>query len=45
MPNAIFRLTEISNSPLMLFDASNSDPRIWFVPVAASVAGTQGSEQ
>jgi hypothetical protein len=30
--NAVFRLNEISDRPLMIFDASSPDPRIWFVP-------------
>jgi hypothetical protein len=29
----LFRLTEISDHPVWLYDASSSDPRIWFVPV------------
>lgn len=29
---SIFRLTEISNRPVLLFDGSVSDPRVWFVP-------------
>ena len=30
--SALFRLTEISGSPMLLFDASGSEPRVWFVP-------------
>jgi len=41
----IFRLTEISDRPLMLFDASDSNPQIWFVPSDAPAASTQGSGQ
>jgi hypothetical protein len=40
--SALFRLTEISDRPLMLFDASTPTPRIWFVP---SDAATQRSAQ
>ena len=30
-PN-LFRLTEISDRPVMLFDVSTPTPRVWFVP-------------
>jgi len=43
--NAVFRLTEVSNRPLMLFDASNSDIRTWFVPADAPPADAQRSGQ
>jgi WD40 repeat protein len=42
---SLFRLTEISDRPVMLFDASTSTPRIWFVPADAPPAGLQGSAQ
>jgi hypothetical protein len=35
---SLFRLTEISGRPVMLFDASSSTPRIWFVPADAGVS-------
>jgi hypothetical protein len=41
---SIFRLTEISDRPVMLFDASTLTPRIWFVP-ADSPASLQGGAQ
>jgi hypothetical protein len=28
----IFRLTDISNRPVMVLDASTATPRIWFIP-------------
>jgi len=43
--NGVFRLTEISNRPMMLFDASSSDPKIWFVPADAPPADAQRSGQ
>jgi WD40 repeat protein len=39
----VFRLNEISNGPLMLFDASTSDSRFWFVPADNVADGEQGS--
>jgi hypothetical protein len=40
-PGGMFRLTEFSDQPLMLFDASAIEPRVWFVPPrrAASDSG------
>jgi hypothetical protein len=32
----LYRLTDISDRPVMLFDASTPTPRIWFVPADAS---------
>ena len=32
----LFRVTADSSSPVMLFDASGTDPRVWFVPAAVS---------
>jgi hypothetical protein len=43
--NAVFRLTDISNRSIMLFDASSSDPRIWFVPADAASTDAQRSGQ
>jgi hypothetical protein len=42
---SLFRLTEISDRPVMLFDASTPNPRVWFVPADAPPAGQQRSEQ
>jgi hypothetical protein len=42
---ALYRLTDISNLPVMLFDASTSSPQIWFVPAEASPATQQRSAQ
>jgi hypothetical protein len=36
--NSIFRLTEPSGEPMMVLDASSSDPRISIIPPATSVA-------
>jgi len=36
--DSIFRLTESSGEPMMVLDASSSDPRISIIPPAASVA-------
>lgn len=41
----LYRLTEISDLPVMLFDASTPTPRIWFVPAGDSSASLQGSAQ
>ncbi|MEO8371232.1 MAG: hypothetical protein ABI806_18755 [Candidatus Solibacter sp.] len=41
----LFRITEISNRPLMLFDVSTSTPRVWFVPSDAPPAESQRSGQ
>jgi hypothetical protein len=43
--NGVFRLTDISNRPMMLFDASGSDLRTWFVPAGAPAADAQESAQ
>lgn len=42
---SLFRLTEISDRPVMLFDASTSTPRTWFVPADAPPANLQRSAQ
>jgi hypothetical protein len=42
---ALYRLTEISDLPVMLFDASTLTPRIWFVPAGASASSLQRSAQ
>ena len=42
---SLFRLTEISDRPVMLFDASTPTPRIWFIPADAPPAGQQRSAQ
>ena len=42
---ALYRLTEISDLPVMLFDASTLTPRIWFVPAGASSTSLQRSAQ
>ena len=34
----LFRVNEISDGPLMLFDVSTPTPRVWFVPADAPVA-------
>lgn len=41
--SVIFRLNEISDRPLMLFDASSPDPRIWFVPADTTTIDQQRS--
>jgi hypothetical protein len=40
----VFRLTSVSTSPVMLFDASTPDARVWFVP-SANTARKEGSGQ
>jgi hypothetical protein len=42
---ALFRLTGISDGPVMLFDASTSTPQIWFVPGDSSTANVTRSAQ
>jgi hypothetical protein len=42
---ALYRLTDISGVPVMLFDASTPTPQVWFVPVDDSRAGQQRSAQ
>jgi hypothetical protein len=50
-PNAIepmtssdlYRITEISDRPVMLFDVSTPTPRIWFVPADARLADSKRS--
>jgi hypothetical protein len=41
-PN-LFRITEISDRPVMLFDVSTPTPRVWFVPADAASADSQRS--
>lgn len=41
----LFRITEISDRPLMLFDVSVPTPRVWFVPADAPPASSQRSGQ
>jgi hypothetical protein len=41
--DAVFRLNEISDRPLMLFDASSPDLRIWFVPADTIAINPQRS--
>jgi WD40 repeat protein len=41
---SVFRLTEISDRPLMLFDASMTTPRIWFVPADAPAAQQRSAQ-
>lgn len=36
----LFRINEISSRPLLLFDGSGSEPRIWFVPAAGEARRT-----
>jgi hypothetical protein len=43
--SGIFRLNEISDRPVMLFDVSTATPRIWFVPADAPAADSRRSEQ
>jgi hypothetical protein len=40
----LYRITEISDRPLMLFDISQSTPRVWFVP-SAPLTDSQRSAQ
>ncbi|MEO8592850.1 MAG: hypothetical protein ABI759_05985 [Candidatus Solibacter sp.] len=42
--DSLFRITEISDSPMKLFDASAPLPRVWFVPVDMAVAAAGGGE-
>ncbi|MCX6626013.1 MAG: hypothetical protein NTW28_00085, partial [Candidatus Solibacter sp.] len=42
---SIFRLTEISHRPVLLFDGSAPDPRVWFVPPDLSPAEPQRSDR
>jgi hypothetical protein len=42
---ALYRLTDVSSLPVMLFDASTPTPQVWFVPVDASPANQEGSAQ
>ena len=42
---SLYRLTEISDLPVMLFDAFTPAPRIWFIPANASPASQQRSAQ
>jgi DNA-binding beta-propeller fold protein YncE len=41
----LFRVTEISDRPVMLFDVSTPTPRVWFVPADAPLADSQRSGQ
>jgi hypothetical protein len=41
----LFRITEISDRPVMLLDVSNPTPRVWFVPADASSSNSQRSGQ
>jgi hypothetical protein len=41
----LFRITEISDRPVMLFDVSTPSPRVWFVPSDAPSADSQRSGQ
>jgi DNA-binding beta-propeller fold protein YncE len=41
----LFRITEISDRPVMLFDVSTPTPRVWFVPSDAPSADSQRSGQ
>ena len=40
--DALFRITEISDRPVMLFDASAPRPRVWFVPPIAMAPAGRG---
>jgi hypothetical protein len=40
-----FRVNGISDGPVMLFDGSGADPRVWFVPIDRLPAAAQGSAQ
>jgi hypothetical protein len=42
---SLFRVTGISRLPLMLFDASRLEPRIWFVPALRSAGDSERSGQ
>lgn len=42
---SIFRLTEISSRPVLLFDGSTPDPRVWFVPPDLPPADSQRSDR
>ncbi len=41
----LFRITEISDRPVMLFDVSTPTPRVWFVPADPPSADSQRSGQ
>ena len=41
----LYRITEISDRPVMLFDVSTPTPRVWFVPSDAPSADSQRSGQ
>ena len=43
--NNLFRITEISDRPVMLFDVSTPSPRVWFVPSDAPSADSSRSGQ
>jgi hypothetical protein len=43
--NNLFRITEISDRPVMLFDVSTPSPRVWFVPSDAPPADSSRSGQ
>jgi len=43
--NNLFRITEISDRPVMLFDVSTPSPRFWFVPSDAPSADSSRSGQ
>jgi hypothetical protein len=43
--DSLFRVTEITDAPMMLFDASSSVPRVWFVPPDGGSASPQRSAQ
>jgi hypothetical protein len=43
--HSLFRITEITDAPMMLFDASSSVPRVWFVPPDGGSASGQRSAQ
>jgi hypothetical protein len=40
-----FRVNGISDGPVMLFDSSGTDPRVWFVPIDRLPATAQGTAQ
>ena len=42
---SLFRLNEVSGNPVLLFDATSPDTRVWFVPPPQTPAVPQGSAQ
>jgi hypothetical protein len=40
----LFRLTEPAGAPVMLFDASQPEPRFWFIPAGQPASEPQGSQ-